>query len=343
MKVWGALLISFLAFSLLQAQSFPWPAGLDIPAHQSESNFNSASAPAYINASEFEGGLLRFWPLRMANQPTDTSILYAVVAFDTLIGPATPGTSPKSLDDVEIDSVGLLIYHVKTSSIPTRCVLDLLPLSAEGFPLAQAWYSDTLLWMASVATPAKRVWIPVQAYPPSNQAWAVRFRLLDLGAGDTLQLAARHPVKDTCGNLIQADTSAFYPNSFAYWQGYNLLLPSQSGGDFYTDCNGNGQRDSSDGANPIQTWDIALSVQATGLNLPNFTANQPALVYPNPCSEQVHVGLPGCSWDLWDALGKRRASGVGKAILSCKNLPAGCYVVGIRKDTTFWKEKLCVH
>jgi hypothetical protein len=135
-------------------------------------------------------------------------------------------------------------------------------------------------------------------------------------------------VKDTCGNLIQADTSAFYPNSFAYWQGYNLLLPSQSGGDFYTDCNGNGQRDSSDGANPIQTWDIALSVQATGLNLPNFTANQPALVYPNPCSEQVHVGLPGCSWDLWDALGKRRASGVGKAILSCKNLPAGCYVVG---------------
>lgn len=343
MMHWGPLFLFLAAFQLISAQSIPWPAGLEIPMHQAEPNFNTASAPAYINASEFEGGLLRYWPLRTANQPTDTSILFAVVSFDTLIGPATAGTSAESLSDAAIDSIGLQLYHVKTSAIPTRCVLEILPVNENGYPLPQAWYSDTLTWSVSVASPAKRVWIPLQAYPPSNQAWAVRFRLLELGAGDTLQLAARHPVKDTCGNLIQADTSVFYPNSFAFWQGYNLLLPSQSGGDFYTDCNGNGQRDSSDGANPIQTWDIALSVRATGLNLLNFTPNSPAFLYPNPCSEQVHVGLPGCSWDLWDAFGKRRASGVGKAILSCKNLPAGCYVVNIKKGSTFWKEKLCVH
>jgi hypothetical protein len=343
MKVWGALLLSFLAFSLLQAQSFPWPAGLDIPEHHAAPNNALASTPAYLNASEYEGGLLRFWPLKLSGQPADTSILYAVVAFDTLIGPATPGTSPKSLDDVEIDSVGLLIYHVKTSSIPTRCVLDLLPLSAEGFPLAQAWYSDTLVWTASVATPAKRVWVPVQAAPPSGQAWAVRFRLLDLGQGDTLQLAARHPVKDTCGNLIQADTSAFYPNSFAYWQGYNLLLPSQAGGDFYTDCNGNGQRDSSDGANPIQTWDVALSVKATGLSLPAIPPPSTALVYPNPCSEYLHIGLADCAWQVWDALGQKKAAGVGQCTLSCNEWPKGFYIVQIQQGLTSWKEKVCVY
>lgn len=343
MKIWGALFASFLAFSLLKAQTIPWPLGVDIPKHQVGTGFGLASTPAYINASEFEGGLLRYWPLKLGSQVGDTSILYAVVSFDTLIGPSTPGTSAKALADVEIDSVGLLLYHAKTSSTPTRCVLEFLSLSAEGFPIAQAWYSDTLSWTASVAPEAKRVWVPVQAIPPSGQAWAVRFKLLELGQGDTLLLAARHPVKDTCGSLIQADTSVFYPNSFAFWQGYNLMLPSQAGGDFYTDCNGNGLRDSSDGANPIQTWDMALGVRATGLSFPIPSTKPPVLVYPNPCTETTRVGLKDCGWEVWDAFGQKRAAGFGQTYLPCNDLPAGCYTVHIQQGLTSWKEKLCVY
>lgn len=343
MRVCRVLIWLIGTFQLLSAQPILWPAGTEIPRPQNQSYFGLSSAPAYINASEFEGGLLRYWPLQLGSQELDTSIVYAVVSFDTLIGPATLGTSASALLDAEIDSVGIQLIHIKNSSFPTQCALEFLSLNANGYPTSQVWYRDTLTWSSSIAPTAKRVWIPVQAVPPSGQAWALRFRLLQLGQGDTLKLAARHPIKDTCGSLIQADTSEFYPNSFAYWQGYNLMLPSQSGGDFYTDCNGNGLRDSSDGANPIQTWDIALSVRATSLNQPNLNANSPVLLYPNPCSEQVQLGTPGCTWEIWDFYGNLQACGVGKVSLPCSGFSAGCYFVVLQKGSTFWKEKLCVH
>ncbi len=45
----GTLVSFFLAtFQLIAAQSIPWPAGLEIPVHQAESNFNTASAPAIL-------------------------------------------------------------------------------------------------------------------------------------------------------------------------------------------------------------------------------------------------------------------------------------------------------
>lgn len=343
MKIWEALFLCFLTCSLLKAQSIPWLPGVEIPKPLEAANLSLNSSPTYLNASEFEGGLLRFWPLKFGSQPTDTSILYALVSFDTLIGPSTSGAAPSAFTDLEIDSVGLLIYHTKTSPIPTRCVLDFLPLNPQGFPLPQAWYSDTLTWTFSVANPAKRVWLPVQASPNPGQAWALRFKLLELGQGDTLLLAARHPLKDTCGSIIQADTSLFYPNSFAYWQGYNLLLPSQAGGDFFTDCNGNGIRDSADGANPIQTWDIALSVKASGLSFPDFPTQPHPLIYPNPCSFYTHLDLANCTWEVWDTFGHKRAAGFGQTFLSCKDLTPGCYAIHIQQGPTFWKEKLCVY
>ena len=105
MKIWEALFLCFLTCSLLKAQSIPWLPGVEIPKPLEAANLSLNSSPTYLNASEFEGGLLRFWPLKFGSQPTDTSILYALVSFDTLIGPSTSGAAPSAFTDLEIDLV----------------------------------------------------------------------------------------------------------------------------------------------------------------------------------------------------------------------------------------------
>ena len=338
-----ALCCMFMVWAYSQAQSWPWPMHAIQSSTLPVDEPTLKSGPAYINASETEGGLLRFWPLSMPGQSSDTSISYAIAVFDTLVGPFTPGVSASALTDAHIDSLGLLMQHSKTSQHPTRWTIEFLSLNGQGYPSGSTWFSDTLEWNSSMAPQAQRIWVPINAAPSPGQPWAVRVSVLNLGLGDTLQLAGRHPIKDTCGTRIQADTSEFYPQSFAYWQGYNLLIPTPAGGDFFTDCNSNGQLDSSDGANPIQTWDMALAITASGLSTPIIQVQQSTLAFPNPCSATMSLGLPAAAWHMYDAFGREVLKGFGLASIACQSLPPGCYTLVVQKENYIGREKVCVH
>lgn len=338
-----ALFGVFMFLACSHAQSWSWPGHAVQSSLLAVESSTLKSGPAYINASEAEGGLLRFWPLSIPGQSSDTSISYAIAVFDTLIGPLTPGASASTLTDVHIDSLGLLMQHSKISQQSTRWAIEFLSLNVQGYPSGSTWFSDTLEWNTSMAAQAQRVWVAVNVAPPSGQPWAVKVSVLNLGPGDAFQLGARHPIKDTCGLEIQADTSKFYPQSFAYWQGYNLLIPTPAGGDFFTDCNSNAQLDSSDGANPIQTWDMALVITATGLSMSEATESNSALVYPNPCTSTMSVGLPSASWKIYDGFGREVLQGFGRTTIACQALKPGCYTLLVQTEHYLGREKLCVH
>ena len=325
------LFIAFCFAFCLKAQQLPLgkvPAG----------TWRSAEAPAQkagqrtFNLAGLQSGFLRFWSVGQQAAPGDSALAYITAAFDTL-SDGIQGYVPAKQGALELDSVGWLLRHQNLSGQSNRLVCELIMLDTSGFPGTQLLASDTISTNQSLSgIQAQRIWFRLPYRIGPDTSFGLRLRFVNLGSGDSLWLANLHPIKDTCQGQIQALNSDFYPQSFGYWLGYQLELPSPSGGDFYADCNGNGVFDSLvDGQSPIQLWDVSLSMRAsyfTGL-ADALTDNQAPLFWPNPAGSDLHMHPQTENVHLWDMQGRLLLTGQGN-YLSLEGIPSGTYVLQLR-------------
>ena len=325
------LLLSFSLGFALSAQQFP-------TNHLPSGTWRNSEPPAQkagqrtFNLANLESGILRYWPIGIDVSPGDTSLEYITAAFDTL-SDGVQGYLPAQQGALELDSAGWLIMHQNISGQTNLIVCELIMVDNFGNPEMLVLTSDTIATNQSLTgNQAKRIWFHMPFRIGPDTAFGLRLRFPVKGSADRLSVANLHPIKDTCQGQIQAKNSVFYPQSYGFWQGYNLQLPTATGGDFYNDCNGNGVLDTLvDGRSVIQLWDVSLSMRAsyfTGFS-DALTDDQTPLFWPNPAQKDLHMHPQTEQVHLWDMQGRLLRHGQGN-YLSLEGIPPGTYVLQLR-------------
>jgi len=229
------------------------------------------------------------------------SVSYLVTAFDTLTDTSlTYPFSYTELSNVFLDSIRIQFGHENNSGISDTVIVDIVRLDTVQHPTANIIWSDTVIF-ASGQSPANH-WqntlflaFSPQLLLPEDTAAGVRVRYYG-ASQDTFGVVTGFGTdQQNCGTFVfpKASYSHFYPNSYGYWSYYNLLLPTQAGGDIYYDCNGNLEFDTiTDGVNYIQNWDISALFSSPEIGLPGYPDAPQITVYPNPTTGFVYIANP---------------------------------------------------
>lgn len=231
---------------------------------------------------------------------TNTLFRHVIVSLDTLIDPNLNGYAWNEIAFYRIDSIFALIGHSNISGDTNQIILEVRDQGPNNYPNTV----DLLLWNDTIFTDTSLTglwntfqqfsWAPGLILDPSVRIAA--FLRTNLGAGDRAGFSADYPIDGPClpnfPNTIVGKHSAFWPNSFTYYNQFTNQFPTWTGADVYYDCDGsNDYVDSLDGENYIQDaaiWfyvsvhlcDVGLTV-----NVDNHdwgTGNGCATVIPGP-------------------------------------------------------------
>lgn len=281
----GMVCIGVLAFGV-SAQTWPFSAkGQPImPGFPTEKN-GDAWAVDLFSAENLSGFFARAYPINMRFPADSAQMRYAIAGFDTLVSADTLRQfRAKQPLAYTLDSVEITLRHVKTSATTDTLIVDVVTLDEQGFPTLQVLHADTLLLSQSLAGGAPTpFYFLKQKDIPAQTSVGIRVRFWGNPQADTLHLIAGANADGACSpGLPKPVKSRFFPQAFAYYAGFELLVPNSGGGDFYSDCNANNLYDTlTDGANPVQTWNMRLFVQGPTLQLESHDASHSSL-FPNP-------------------------------------------------------------
>jgi hypothetical protein len=274
-----------LAFGL-GAQTWPFQvAGTPVnPSMPLEKTGDAWTVDLFVaeNQNEF---FVRSYHVNM-NFPADSARMrYAVAGFDTLVSGDTlrhfQGKQPLPFT---LDSVEITLRHVQTFGSNDTLIVDVVVLDDGGFPTLQVLHADTLVVSQSLSSGGfSPFYFLKQKNIPAETAIGIRVRFWGNPQGDTLQLLAGANANGAClPGLSKPVKSRFSPQAFAYYAGFELLVPNNGGGEFYSDCNQNNLFDSLvDGASPVQTWNMRLFVQGPSLQQEEPSSDVLSL-FPNP-------------------------------------------------------------
>lgn len=301
------------------------------------------------------------WPLNMhyADLSADSLLAYGIVAFDTVVSTDNVYAFPYSaIGQPTLDSIWMTIGHENQSGQTDTLVVDVVLLDTVQFPTLISLWADTLYFSSGQSagnqwTNTLIISLAPQLLLPADTAIGMRFRYYGALA-DTFGLAAGFGTDNqVCGSFPEsrAGYSHFYPNSYAYWNTYNLLLPSQSGGDLYYDCNGNLEFDTlTDGANYLQNWDVAIQLSSPDIGYPAYADQLPVYVFPNPVTDWLTLTaedalLQDSRISLRSLDGRLLAEAEGSegsTRLNLANFANGIYLVDIKKDNWHAVRKIIV-
>lgn len=256
----------------------------------------------YDQSDEFIWGLnykRALLPIHRGYDANDSlqNIVYASYTLDSLIKPDNSYILPfANVSGLVLDSLDIELGHVKYSAFNDTLILTLVQLDTVNFPGGPSLYADTIILNAALSagniltnTVALR-WKP--NYIMNNQPIGVRIEFTG-SLQDTLALMAGYgiyPSPNSCTvvPLDKARKSFFYPNSYAYWSNYNMILPTNIQGDLFYDCNGNIIKDTSDSENYAQNWSITSYVSAPAIGIETEYI-YPLTIYPNPAGNIIYI------------------------------------------------------
>lgn len=226
-------------------------------------------------------------PINVRFPNTSVQLRYLIAGFDTLeAGAGFPVFSGKQPEPYQVDSVEILIKHHKVSGANDTFLVEMLVLDVDGYPTEQVLYSDSLI--------SNQTFVPGGTFFPlyflkncSIPAHtSVGIRMLYAGGSpqDSLWLLAGANTDGICLlGRYKARKSPFYPHTFGYYSGYQLLLPGKQGGDLYEDCNENGVYDSLiDGENPLQALAVRLMLSGNVFSISPNEKTIDSYPWPNP-------------------------------------------------------------
>lgn len=329
--------------------------------------------PNYYNTSEKSGGSLivnydlsdetgagsinykrAIWPVNknFDTLSTDSLFTYLICGFDSLIDPSnTYPFSYTTISAFQIDSIWIGLGHENNSGMNDTLIIQLLSLNASGYPSQQVMWADTLVFSSGQSSLNQWTnWFILRLAPSFNWSGPLKPAVkLQYKAPieDTLGVIAGYRYSGTCGTNDAAQWSAFYPNSYAYWTGFNALIPTSAGGDIYYDCNANLQFDSlTDGRNYIQNWHIGIQITAPEIGLENEHMNLSPKIFPNPASEWLNIQSeqPIHEVRIFDSQGKLVMSFNNiHGVISLQQLDNGMYFIHTKTATQSYVKKLLVH
>lgn len=301
--------------------------------------------------SRFGAGMYHtaIWNMNMhyGGLSVDSLLTYAIIAYDTLA--ATDSSYFYTYGEIgqpTLDSLWIYFGHENNSGVEDTLIVDVVHTDTAYFPGVLSIWSDTLVFASGQSSANNWMNTTMLSLAPGillkrDTAFAVRIRYYG-ALQDTFGLVLGYGTDlSTCGSFPEprALKSHFYPNSYAYWNTYQLLLPSASGGDLYYDCNANFQFDTlTDGASYIQNWRVPVLLSSMDVGVEEINVSGRISVYPNPASDILKIAsdLPGFSDAVIRFITPQGhifpASFTDNGTLNIANLAAGIYYLQINND-----------
>lgn len=237
------------------------------------------------------------WPINHYNDTlsADSLLTYLIVRYDTLIDLTnTYGYAYTALSNILLDSIWIQLGHVNHSGIDDTLWIDLVKVNTQGYPTQQVFWTQAMV-LSSSASPGNNwkqpVWqsLAPGIVLPEDTLFGIRLRYM-APLEDTLGVVAGYRFNNQCPNFDAAQWSAFYPNSYAFWTGFNMLIPTSVEGDLYYDCNGSGTFDTLiDGRNYIQNWSVAIQLSSPDIGFESQASSNSIKIYPNPANNHVFI------------------------------------------------------
>lgn len=358
---YGFLFHLWLLAGLLYGQ--PWPSSNQPIIPNSCSPFlqyNKSGGSLIVNydvSDELIAGASWYnraiWPINSYydSLSTDSLLSYLIVKFDTLIDPTnTYGFSYSSLSVVSLDSIWIQAGHVNYSGLNDTLWIDLVALDMQSHPTQHVFWQQVLVFSSSLSPGndwKQPVWISLapQIVLPADTLFGIRIRYR-APLQDTLGVVAGFAFNNQCANFDAAQWSAFYPNSYAFWTGFNLLLPTSAGGDLYYDCNANLMFDSLiDGRNYIQNWSIAIQLTSPDIGVIPID-DESLKIYPNPAKSHVYINsnLPIHTVKICNLQGQPfEVSPLIGGVIDLQNIPSGLHILIIETENYSYVKKLLVY
>lgn len=312
----------------------------------------------YDLSDETDAGSLNYkraiWPVNQYYDTLsyDSLFTYIICGFDSLIDPTnTYPFSYSSIPTFQIDSVWIALGHENNSGLNDTLIIQLIALNASGYPSSQIMWTDTLIFSFGQST--SNQWtnpLILRLAPSFNWTSSLKPAVkLQYKAAiqDTLGVVAGYRFSGSCGSEDAAQWSSFYPNSYAYWTGFNALIPTATGGDIYYDCNANLQFDSLiDGRNYIQNWHIGLQITAPEIGLEDLHAIFTPEIFPNPASDWFYIQSeqPVLHIEIFNTHGiPVLSTNNTSSTIPLHNLNNGMYFIHIKTTTYSYVKKLLVY
>lgn len=264
------------------------------------------------------------------------NLVYASYTLDSLIKSDNSYTvSFGNITALVLDSIDIQLGHVKYSGANDTIFLTLVGLDAVSFPDGPVAFRDTVVLTSALSSgniltnTVTLRWKPNFAMGNTPIGLNIEF----VGSlQDTLALMGGYgifaaPNSCTDDTLDKARKSLFYANSYAYWSNFNLLLPTNVGGDLFYDCNGNVLKDTLDSESYIQNWSISSYVSAPQIGIEEEEEIQ-LTIYPNPAGNivQIKTVVPFTAVRIYNSSGICVKTSAAPANIDVTDLNNGIYI-----------------
>lgn len=286
--------------------------------------------------------------MNMHYEVGNDNIHHIIVGFDSIIDTyGDEGFEKTEFSAITVDSLYLNIGHENNSGDDDTLLVEIVSLDGNGYPeVGNVLWDDTLIATNfSVADDYHSYnYIPlyVNLLVPAAKEFGVVIKYFG-NTLDTCGFFSGFPDNGECtyfGIPYSAYYSSFYPNSYAYWNYHDALLPDNLGSDIYYDCDGSGDYSLDDGANFIQniiliprvTIDIPTSVRNNN-NTFNVTQNEPNpfngltdIYYELSNTSNVNIEIHDITGNLVYALSEgSKPAGKHKVTIDAGNYAKGMY------------------
>ncbi len=256
-----------------------------------------------------------------------------------------------NITNLVLDSMDIELGHVHHSGSNDTIFFTLVALDTVNFPDGAIMFKDTLVLTSPLSsgniltnTVALR-WKP--NFTMGNAPIGLQIEFVG-SIQDTLALMSGYGIfaaPNSCTGIPRdkARKSLFYPNSYAYWSNYNLILPTNAGGDLFYDCNGNVLLDTSDSESYIQNWSISSYVSAPSIGIEE-EGQVELTIYPNPVSNIVYIKtvLPYNRLTIYNSSGQRILTTSNTPNIDLTDLNNGIYIFAIEYEHTTVHRKVVI-
>jgi hypothetical protein len=280
------------------------------------------------------------------------NLVYASYTLDSLLKADNSYTiSFGNINSLVLDSMDIQLGHVKHSGANDTIFFSLLGLDPDNFPGGTVVLKDTVV-LTSALSPSNMLtntvalsWKP--GFAMGNTAIGLKIEFVG-SLQDTLALMGGYgifPAPNACTDdtLDKARKSHIYPNSYAYWSNYHLLIPTNAQGDIFYNCDTVITKDTADSESYIQNWAITSYVSAPSIGMEEQEESR-LTIYPNPASNIILMKgvLAIDAVKIYNNAGSCIRTWVNPSYLDVSDLNNGIYIFAFEYENRTVHKKVVI-
>lgn len=280
------------------------------------------------------------------------NLVYGLYTLDSLIKSDNSYTIAfNNISNLMLDSMDIELGHVKHSGTNDTLFFTLLGLDTVNFPNGPVVYKDTVVLISPLSpsniltnTYSLRI---KPGFPMGNSPIGLKIEFTG-SIQDTLALLGGYgifPAPNSCtdSSWDKARTSLFYSNSYAYYSNFNLILPTNTGGDVFYNCDSILTKGAEDSESYIQNWAITSYVSAPSIGI-NEEEALALTIYPNPADNIVRVNsvVPYAVLRVYNGWGACVKTVANPHLIDISDLNNGIYIFAFEYENKTVHKKVVV-